>query len=183
MPDVKAVLATAVERLYDTDQPDGAIMTHHGPGGTSLGDRSYSVTPTGALNLPVIVVSVADWHLGQGRWHGFEGDYDSDRYSGWREPDQNEPCAEILGVASMLAEMGAEVRETWNGAAHSTSGSIGLAAPARPSLLAAVARYCAHCPAHNSVFCGRAEACTWLADGWRLVVPPAWPVTEEAPHG
>ena len=188
MADVKTVLAAAMAWLYDTDQPGGAIMQHHGPGGFRLGDRYYDLTPTGAENLPVISVTVAGAEFKPGCWRGFGGEY-SDSFHAKSVLVPRGPCEEFLGVVSLAAELGAEVRETWNGAISHTSGSIGLAAPARPSLVAAMSRYQAGCPVHGTVFCGwqgstdEERACTWYADGRRLVVPPAWPVAEEAARG
>lgn len=179
--DVKAVLAAAVAWLYDQEQPEGAVAHHLGPAGFRLGDRVYEVIAAGADGGPVIVVRVAGCDLAPGEWRGFEGEYSHRSYGGWTEPFPDGPCAEVLAVVEAVAGLGAEVKGTWNGAPHCTSGSIGLAARARPSLLAALARYHAGCPAHGSVFCGpgsHREAdrdCTWYTDGTRLLVSPAWP--------
>jgi hypothetical protein len=177
---VKAVLAAAVEWLYDTDQPDGAIMSHHGAGPRRFGDRTYAATPTGAQGLPVIVIEVADRYLDSGKWRGLDGEFDKADFTSGGRPRANPTApvpvaAEILAAVAILEDLGVQVRETWNGAPWNTSGSIGLSRPARPSLVAAVTRYRAGCAEHGGVFC----SCSWYADGNRLIVGPAWPANGE----
>lgn len=149
--EASTVMAAALEWLYDVEQPDGAMPALHGYS-TTVGGRRVRVVQVGALDLPVIVVEVA---------HPFY---------------QNGTATNRLGAGEMarwvelLAGLGAEVRETWNGDGYIT-GSVGLSRPAHPSLLAGGRRYCAGCPEHGSVFCSD-QGCTWLGDGHALAVKP-----------
>ncbi|MGA5869295.1 hypothetical protein [Streptomyces cinereoruber] len=149
-------LTLALHWLYETEQPDDAWMTHHGQWIPVTGNRHLTVTPTGAENLPVIVVNVSQqtWTKGP----------DRDMWPG-------NPVApdELPRLAAELERRGYAVRSTWNGfPAH--TGSVGLVRPAHPSQVAAVARYRAGCLEHpeRSVFC---ECDAWRA-GFRRAVGP-----------
>ncbi|MFJ2780216.1 hypothetical protein [Kitasatospora sp. NPDC087315] len=160
---VHRILIAGLAWLYDTEQPDGAILQHHG---TTLGthdNRHYTVTPTGAMNLPVFVVDIVDM------------DFDFER----SEPGPRNVLAagELAALADTLAAFGAEVRTTWNGTG--VTGSIGLRRPAHPTLTAAVDRYHARCPTHHNVFCSD-QGCTWYTDGHVLINHPT-PTAPENP--
>ena len=151
------VLAAGVEWLYRTVQPDAAIQQHHGATIGYAATRYYGFCPVGALNLPVISVNATGWRWGAG--NSIIGALTD---------------AEMTATATALESLGVRIREQWNGDGCVT-GSFGLTEPAHPSLLAAVANYRAHCPVHKSPFCGRAQNCTWYADGNRLIVGPERP--------
>ncbi|MER7707174.1 hypothetical protein ABTX81_30275 [Kitasatospora sp. NPDC097605] len=148
------LLTAGLAWLYDTEQPDGAILQHHGAHLGTHGNRRYSVTPTGAVDLPVLVVDIAD------------PDFDFQRQA----PRNVLAPGELAVLAAALTRLGAEVRTTWNGTG--ITGSVGLRRPAHPTLVAAVDRYRARCPTHHSVFCGREQACTWYATGNALITRP-----------
>lgn len=150
-----AVLAAGLGWLYDTGQPEGAVLQHHG---TTLqaGGRHYQFCPQGAYQRPVIVV-----HVTKPEWA-----------PGARGPVLLNPLAanEMADLAAAVEALGFEVATTWNGHPGPT-GSIGLKRPAHPSLLAALARYRTGCPEHprEHVFC----RCGWYAAGNTLLVKPA----------
>ncbi|WP_435111613.1 hypothetical protein [Nocardiopsis synnemataformans] len=153
---IRQALAAGLRWLYDTPQPDGAILQHHGEG-LYLPDanRSLAFIPAGWDGKVVIVVNVAR--------------------AGWK-PERNEltPAhmigpTEIDEVTAMLADLGARVVHTWNGHPSDT-GSLALERPAHPTLLAAVNRYRKGCPDHpeKSVFC----KCGWYERGNKKVAVP-----------
>lgn len=147
-------LAAGLTWLYDTDQPDGAILQHHG---LSNGDqhRGYRFIPQGYGARPVVVVDVIEQE-----WDGTGDSY---------------RCLNSLGrgeaadLAALIDSFGVPVASRWNGAPGSVTASIGLELPARPSLVAAVSRYRAGCSIHDDVFCDR-DGCTWYRDGRQRVV-------------
>lgn len=164
----RGIIAAGLKWLYETVQPDGAIIQHHGvTRGNRYQTRRYGFCPSGAKNLPVVSVEVAHWS---------------------RNPDTNVigpmlEAGEMDAIGAVIIELGGPVRETWNGDGC-LSGSFGLTVPAHPSLAAAVGRYRANCPTHHTVFCGQADfaklhhepaPCTWYRDGNALIVHPAWP--------
>lgn len=142
----RLVIAAGLAWLFDTTQPDGAIVSHHGVT-VGVGDRRYRFIPRGAEDRPVVVVdavAVAGQDVAV------------------LEPDE---LTELTGV---LAELGHEVVDRWNGHPAGT-GSLALAGAVQPSLLAALDRYHAGCPDHGgSVFCD----CGWFRAGYRLLVMP-----------
>ena len=153
--------------LYETAQPEGALDQHHGHS-RAVGERVYTFVPRGYLNLPVVVVDVRhpEWvHMGDG-------------HSTLANP--LDYPGELRRLGEVLADLGRPVASQWNG--KGDSGSLGLADPAHPSLVAAVNRYRDGCPIHRTVFCGGWQAskgeedCTWFRDGQALMVPPCWPV-------
>jgi hypothetical protein len=159
---VRAVLAAGLTWLYDTEQPEGAIETHHGAFAVADDRLSISFAPIG---LPVVVIDIRDAR------------YDDSRYD---RPLLNPlTAAECDAVAGILTELGRPPIDRWNGAGCE-SGSFRLATPIHPTLEAACARYRADCPEHGTVFCGSKEGCTWLKDGRGLIVAPKWPVREDA---
>jgi hypothetical protein len=140
--------------LYATVQPDTAILQHHGVPVAAVGDRRLSFCPAGVNRLPVVVVDV----IGV-------------TYIGDSLRPQNPLAAGELEALADLLGRSVPVATTWNGHPAAT-GSIGLARPAHPSLVAAVARYHARCPQHDSVFCSR-TGCSWYRDGNRTVIYPS----------
>lgn len=150
------VLRAGLAWLFETEQPDGAILQHHGLIHDAEGDRRYCFVPEGAWNRPVVVIDIAD-----PKWSG---------------PMTNRtllnPLAptELEQFAEAIAALGYPTAGTWNG--HpGPSGSVSLSRTAHPSLLAAVNRYRAGCPAHPArrVFCD----CGWYRDGFSLLIQPA----------
>jgi len=159
---VRAVLAAGLSWLYDTVQPHGAIVSHHGVF-RILGERSYRFIPANITNpggLPVVVCAVARPHF--------------DENNQWRLTNPIDGPAEIDAFAALLAELGPPVVDRWNGQEGCTSGSLQLGRRAHPTLLAAVDTYHAGCLEHpqHSVFC----RCGWYQAGTALSVDPVWPV-------
>lgn len=150
-----SILAAGLRWLYETEQPDGAMVFHLGTVlGDSDGSRTYGFVPDG-IGRPVVVVKVA-----RQEWK----DEGSDRVLA-------NPIGvdELIEVAAELSKLGAKVVHTWNG--HpSPTGSLALDQLAHPSLLAAVEKYSAGCPVHpqRSVFCD----CGWK-QAYDLAVMPA----------
>jgi hypothetical protein len=158
----RRAVAAGLAWLFDTAQPAGAIVTHHGAT-LVAGDRRYCFVPRGYAGHAVVVVEVAKLNF-DGRLR---------RHTAVLEPD------ELAVLDGLLTEMGHEVVDTWNGHPGIT-GSVALARPVEPSLLAAVDRYRAGCPDHGgSVFC----ACGWYAAGNRLLVHPTPTSREESEEG
>jgi hypothetical protein len=155
--EVVETLRTGLRWLYETEQLDGALLTHHGESLPAIAavNRQFEFVPQAWNSYPVIVVAVVDVRQVQ------------------RGPDMvpGNPIrkTELTELAQALTDLGQHVVETWNG--HpGTSGSLALRGPAQPTLLAAVARYRAGCPDHpeKRVFCG----CGWFQRGYSRVVRP-----------
>lgn len=156
-PDLVAVVARMLAWLYETPQPDGAMMQHHGRalgavvgsvGGAPLGRIRVNATPAGVEDSVVVVVDAHRRDLGAG-------------------------VAACVDAA--FARWEVAVVDTWNGATPGSrdyvTGSWRLAERAHPSLLAAVDAYRAGCPTHRSVFCDD-DGCGWFRDGAALLVGP-----------
>lgn len=157
---VRAVLRAGLTWLYETEQPPDAIDQHHGHG-RCVGDRRYDFAPYGAKARPVVIVCVLKPRVdGAGKVLNPLGG-----------------PAEMDAVAEALAELGHLVADRWNGAANHATGSLGMADPAHPSLVAAVDRYRAGCPDHTSPLCGW-DGCPWFSTGNKRMVLPAWPAPE-----
>jgi hypothetical protein len=157
LPGPREVLAAGVRWLLHTEQPDDAILQHHGVTVQMVVDnRSIKLFPRGWGGHPVIAVDVAsqvrDEHgrlltqLGRG---------------------------ELDVWQAVLTDLGVQVAHRWNGWPAPT-GSLALAGQAHPSLLAAVDRYRAGCPDHpgltgnTGVFC----QCGWYQQGYEQLVRP-----------
>lgn len=158
--DLEAALAAGLRWLYDTEQPEGAILQSNSGATTVAGNRRFMFGPCGWASRPVVVVDVVhvEW-TGDGR----DG-----------RPANPLLPGELDDLTASLAALGADVAATWNG--HpGTTGSLGLARLAHPTLLAAAHRYTAGCPDHpnRGVFCD----CGWYANGYRLIVRPDWTVS------
>lgn len=153
MTSLAAILDTGLHWLYDTVQPDDAHQQHHGITiSHPEGNRLYGFCPTGADNLPVVVVNVARPELRP-----------NDLPANPLRPD------ELFDLAIELEARGYTVRTTWNGHPAIT-GSVGLIRAAHPTLIAAVQRYHRGCTVHpqRSVFC---DCEAWRAEGRRIVRP------------
>lgn len=153
---LRPTLEAGLVWLYDTEQPEDALVQHHGVALPAVGDRWLKFCPQGSAGRPTIVIDVACVQWG--------GPY---------EPPKN-PLAQ--GEPEQLASMikRSPIARTWNGHPGIT-GSIALTHPAHPSLLAAVDRYRVRCPEHGSVFCARTHGCRWFRDGDAKVVAPRDP--------
>lgn len=163
------VLAAGLAWLYDTPQPDGAILQHHGASLPPVGNRWFRFIPSGWGGRVVVVVDVA-----KVEWID-NGPNDLATPANPLEPD------ELDWLTCELAVLGVEVVHTWNGHPAIT-GSLALARPAHPSLLAAVERYRAGCPEHSGPLCSWG-GCPWYGDGNALVVMPALPPAAETGDG
>lgn len=154
-PHKHAVLAGGLRWLYATEQPDQAILSHHGISIHARDGRTYQFVPEGAECAPVVVVKVTEPE--------------------WDGPDPlplRNPLApgELEALAGLLAASGYPVRDTWNGHPAAT-GSVGLRRTAHPLLLAAVGRYREGCPHHAGPLCSW-HGCHWYRDGSDLVIRP-----------
>ncbi|MEW2302039.1 hypothetical protein AB0958_19035 [Streptomyces sp. NPDC006655] len=153
MRTLATVLDAGLGWLYDTVQPDDAHQQHHG---TSIGlpeyNRYYGFCPDGAEHLPVVVINIGKIRFLPGRL----------------QEHPLTPC-ELDDLAAELERRGVPVRATWNGFPAST-GSVGLARPAHPTLVAAVERYHRGCTVHpeRRVFC---DCEHWRAEGARIIRP------------
>lgn len=158
MPDnthLEPALRAGLKWLYETSQPDGAILQHHGESLIVWGaNRTLRFVPTAWEHHVVIVLDVTNVAWG----------------SGYQEPPSNPlKPGELADLAEHLNRTGHHVCNTWNGAG--ITGSIALAQPAHKSLRAAVDRYHSGCPAHpsRSVFC----KCGWYREGNQKVIKAA----------
>jgi hypothetical protein len=153
------ILRAGLAWLFDTDQPDGAIIQHHGCTSPEVDNRWYRFCPVGHAAATVVIVEVAHY-----KWR-------ADRPEPAIEPD------EMGKLVAAIEALNVRVASTWNGAGL-TSGSVGLVRPAGPSLAAAVKRYHAGClkhplpGGHGNVFSH--DGCAWYEDGRKLLVEPAW---------
>lgn len=148
------VLAAGLRWLFEVEQPEDALLQHHGERMKGEGNRTFDFIPTGADRMPVVVVNVAEISY---RMNG----------QGYEVPANPLEPNELTDLTTTLAALGVEVTRTWNGHPAIT-GSLGLAQPAHPSLLAAVKRYLAGCLTHpeRSVFC----PCGWYPEGNAKIV-------------
>lgn len=156
-----ATIRVGLAWLYDTVQPDGVLDQHHGTGRT-VADRHYGFVPDQAGCIVSMEITAGQEILD-------------------RDHELTNPLEEweIILLRQMIARYGQEVIGSWNGTGTGTV-SLRLGHPAHPSLLAAVDKYRAGCPAHNnSVFCGREEGCTWFEDNHAGLIRPTWPTTAD----
>ena len=154
-PTLLDTLRAGLAWLYDTPQPDDAILQHHGVTAPEFDNRRLRFIPTGWNGHVVIVLDVAHW-----TWlpHG-EGIASHTLADG-----------ELHRLAALLGSLDHKVAHSWNGTQGLVTGSLALARPAHPTLRAAVARYCAGCPEHGTVFCNE-----WYRAGHARITQPTWP--------
>ena len=160
--DFDTVLTAGLHWLYETEQPDDAWQEHHGlPLAVPTTNRRYAFIPANDWKRVVVVVDVAkiDWID--------NGPNDLQTPANPLEP------GELDALAAALRAHGCEVTSTWNGHPQ-TTGSVGLARTAHPSLLAAFDRYRAGCLAHpqRGLFC---DCDAWRAGFNRIVRPELLP--------
>jgi hypothetical protein len=158
-PARELVLAAGLRWLFDTEQPDTAILQHHGLRLAADGNRTFRFIPYGWNKHAIVVVDVTR--------------VEQVSRGAWTEPANPLDPDELIRLSAELAGLDAEVIHTWNG--HpGTSGSLALEEPAHPSLVAAVYRYLSGCPDHamkhamRGVFCD----CGWYQRGRTQVVLP-----------
>lgn len=152
------VLAAALRWLYETEQPDSAILQHHGLHIGVADNRKISAAPSAWDGRAVIVVDVANVQYIPGP-------------DGYDIPANPLEPGELEELSATLANLGAPVIHTWNG--HpSITGSLALEPPAHSSLVAAVDRYRAGCPDHTGPLCSW-DGCEWYPRGNALIVSPA----------
>lgn len=150
--------------LYNTPQPSGAILQHHGARiRIPTANRDLSLIPLIPGDHAVLVLEVSNLERTQ--------------------PEQRHhtnPLAldEMEELRALLAINNHIVVDQWNG--HpGTSGSLALKEPAHPTLQRAVREYLAGCPIHHTVFCGHDNDCPWYRTGNALI---NWPTTRGSPE-
>lgn len=157
----EAVLAAGLRWLLDTEQPEDAVIIHHGENMAGEGNRRFSFFPAGWDGRAIIAVGVArvEWIAINDKDRGYDK-----APANPLEPD------ELERLSATITALGEAVVSTWNGY-PATTGSLALARPAHPSLRAAVQRYKAGCPEHpdNYVFC----ECGWYRQGYAQLIRPA----------
>ena len=144
--------------LYSTVQPNNALVERGGVRMTT-GERILRFLPVGVDGDPLIIVDAQI-----PRWS---------RATTGPTPGSL-PEAELRSLAEQLAELGVPAH-SWQ--YHSTTGTVALAAPAHPSLRAAVDRFSQGCPWHHSHVCDApisagGHGCTWHAQGHDAAI---WP--------
>jgi hypothetical protein len=169
------IMRTGLAWLFDTVQPDTAIATHHGVtlAGPPETNRTINFGPIGWQGWPVLVLEV--------------------QHVLYPPPGGENPVhnplrdGEMDAFAALLVVLDVPWQHQWNGDGY-ISGSTSIARQPGPSLAAALQRYRARCPVHDSVFCGHADRhggsnCSWLRDGTAaLIVPdrPTYPAVSSA---
>lgn len=152
-----AVLGRGLHWLYETEQPDNAWQYHGLLLPVPAINRLYSFIPANDWKSPVVAVDVAkiEW-IDNGP-------------NDLKTPANPLEHGELDVLAAKLRNRGVEVTSTWNGHPQ-TTGSVALAGPAHPSLVAAVDRYRAGCLVHpeRSVFC---DCDAWRGGFSRIVQP------------
>jgi len=155
-------LQAGLEWLYTTEQDDEeSIVSHHGINAPVVEGRRYMFVPSGfhPVAAPVIVVTVADPQ--------YTGPLFHQKLVNPLEP------GEVAGLQAQMQEWGYEVHSRWNGE-HET-GSVGLATPAHPSLLAALERQRKGCPDHPKQILCRWDGCPWwITHLAKLRRPEGW---------
>lgn len=150
-------LDRGLDWLLRTEQPEGAIVSHHGDSLKVADNRRLSFVPAGSADgrAPVIVLEVAAPRR--------------------RETSHARPLAqwglaphEMDQLAAMLAERGHTVTSTWNGFPAS-SGSVALGGESlHPTMAAALENYRLGCAMHGgTVFCN----CKHWREGFARLKP------------
>jgi hypothetical protein len=157
-PSIEAGLSAGLRWLYQTVQPDDALVDWRGAALTVTG-RRLRFLPVVTTGTPLIV---ADADLLRWRAHTTCVALNT-------LPVDELPC-----LAAQLAVLGINAGQRHY---HSVTGVIALDVPAHPSLRAAVQRYRRGCPHHRGVMCDASirhggHSCTWRAEGRRAA---RWP--------
>lgn len=161
--DALETVKAGLDWLFHTEQDDPeSIVSHHGIGAPVVGERRYWFVPSSFQPVAnaVAVVDVA------------EPRYDDSLTS----PTLLNPLetGELAALQAQIEAWGYQVRTCWNGDGCST-GSIGLAAPAHPSLLAALERNRKGCPDHPGEILCSWDGCPWYSTHTaKLKVPEGW---------
>lgn len=154
---LEEALDRGLDWLLRTEQPEGAIVSHHGDSLKCHNNRRLIFVPAGSVDnrCPVIVLEV--------------------RAARRRETSHDRPLAtwglaphEMDHLTALLAERGHEVTSTWNGFPAS-SGSVALGKESlHPTMAAALENYRKGCAAHGgSVFCN----CDLFREGFTRLKP------------
>ncbi|MUL48469.1 hypothetical protein FZI85_27370 [Mycobacterium sp. CBMA293] len=133
------VLLLGLRWLFDTEQPDTAIVAHDGQAVVSAGGRTLRFIPRGRVGSATICVEVTS-----------------------RGTDHKPVTADELDAfAALLADIDVRVQHTWV-EYPGDRGCLALLRPAHASLCEATARYDRGCPRHRHPhWC----VCGWYADG------------------
>lgn len=154
------VLRAGLDWLYATEQTDNeSIVARHGINAPVVDGRRYRFIPSGFHRSPVVVVNV---------FHPrYTGPLGTQTLVNPLKP------GELARLQAQIEQWGHEVRSTWNG--EGETGSVGLATPAHPSLLAALQRQREGCPEHRpKILCGW-DGCPWYRTNIaKLQVPEGW---------
>lgn len=138
------VLLLGLRWLYDTEQPDSAIVRFDGQAAVSAGGRTLRFIPHGRMGFATIAVENSD-------------------PTAHAEPL---PAGEVTALAEVLDELDVPVQHTWT-EFPGARGYLALRRPAHPTLCAAVARYEQGCPTHRQLhWC----TCGWYAAGDRALI-------------
>lgn len=155
-------LQAGLDWLYNTEQTDGeSIVSHHGIVAPVVENRRYLFVPSGfhPVAAPVVVVNVAKPE--------HTGPIGNSVLVNPLEP------GELARVEAQIREWGYQVHSTWNG--DGETGSVGLATPAHPSLLAALERQRQGCPDHPKQILCSWDGCPWYGTHIdKLRVPEGW---------
>lgn len=160
------VLRAALDWLYKTEQPPGAMLSHHGIGSADLPtmpNRRIDIVPRGANGGPILNIGVSRPVK--------VGTYTVRNPLAPGELDQ---------WAEQIIDLGYDVTQTFSGSEGSASGGIELAKLPHPSILAATKLRAQGCLTHPKKLGDREEGdvfcnCGWQTEPSRLLVLPAWP--------
>lgn len=162
--------------LLGSEQPADAVGDHLGYGVHVGGGLRISFSASGYVGARHARSGVVVINLSRS---------DEQYRAGMPEPDPFTD-AEVETIGQLLTAAGLDVQDQWNGAGLRT-GSFGVRGVS-PSLAKSVRNYLAHCPKHDTVFCGGWQAehiaprdeparsdfinCTWHSAGAaRMVLP------------
>ena len=138
------VLLLGLRWLYDTEQPDTAIVRCDGQAAASAGGRTLRFIPRGRVGFATIAI-------------------ESTAPAVKAEPLQ---AGELAALAELLDELDVAVQHTWT-EFPGISGYLALRRPAHPTLGAAVARYEQGCPTHRQLhWC----TCGWYTAGANALI-------------
>ncbi|VBA34334.1 hypothetical protein [Mycobacterium pseudokansasii] len=118
------LLLIGLRWLLDTEQPHGALICPHDQSLPSVGNRRLRFRPQGLGGHPAVLIEITD------------ADWDFRRS---RTPNVVSP-SELDDLLFVMSDCGEPAAATWQDNPRVTA-AVALAAPAHPSLLAAVMRY------------------------------------------